>query len=29
MIQAHSGNEMKPQKENLKIHKQKLYSAVL
>ena len=29
MIQAHSGKEMKPQKENLKFHKQKLYSAVL
>ena len=29
MNQAHSGNEMKPQTENLKNHKQKLYSAVL
>ena len=29
MIQALSGNEMKPQKDNIKEHKQKLYSAVL
>ena len=29
MNKAYSGNEMKPQKENLKKHKQKLYSGVL